>query len=121
MTDGRETFASTGRDCVRSRIAGELTEGIASGAYSPGERLVAESGSITRALAARGVPDYVRRDSRITAVLPPPEIAALLAQPACRPALRVQSVNEGANGVAVECATTCFAGDRLGLRVYADG
>lgn len=247
MIDGRETFACDGRDCVWSRIASELTDDIASGAYSPGERmpteyrlaerfgvnrhtvrralaalaasglvrvvqgngtyvgefalelmlgrrtrhslslrlagmpgglcvlgaarvrasaevartlslkrygrvlrlqtlgearqrplhvserffplprfdglerLVAESGSITQTFAALGVPDYVRRDSRISAVLPPPQIAALLAQPACRPALRVQSVNEDTNGIAVESATTYFCGDRIGLRVRTDG
>ena len=84
------------------------------------EQLVTESGSITKAFAVLGVRDYVRRDSRITAVLPPPQIAVLLAQPACRPALRVQSVNEDTDRNPIEFAMAYFAGDRVGLRVQAD-
>lgn len=84
------------------------------------ETWVRETGSITRGFAELGVADYVRRESRVTAVLPPPEIAALLAQPANRPALRVQSVNQDTAGVAVECSTAYFAGDRVALLVQAD-
>lgn len=81
---------------------------------------VQSTGSITQAFAALGVPDYIRRESRITAVMPPSEVATLLAQPGSRPTLRVQSVNQDTEGTAIECATTYFAGDRVALLMHAD-
>ena len=43
--------------------------------------------SITRALAAGGVPDYRRRTTRVTARMPTPEEAELLQQSRTRPVL----------------------------------
>jgi GntR family phosphonate transport system transcriptional regulator len=40
------------------------------------EAVVRESGSITAGFAAHGVDDYTRRESRITAQMPEPEVAA---------------------------------------------
>jgi GntR family transcriptional regulator, phosphonate transport system regulatory protein len=75
------------------------------------------SGSITRAFATLGVHDYTRRQSRISARLPQAELAALLRQPASRPALFVSSVNVDADGTPIEYARTWFAGDRVTLTV----
>lgn len=84
-----------------------------------GER-VRRSGSITQAFAELGVPDYTRRQSRISARLAIPEIAAHLKQPAAHPALYVSSVNVDTEGVPIEYACTWFAGDRVTLTVDHD-
>lgn len=81
---------------------------------------VRESGSITQALAALGVPDYTRRQSRISARLPEAAVAAHLKQPATRPALYVSSVNVDPDGTPIEYACTWFAGDRVTLTVDHD-
>ncbi|MGC8518890.1 MAG: phosphonate metabolism transcriptional regulator PhnF [Steroidobacteraceae bacterium] len=77
-------------------------------------------GSITRAFAECGVTDYLRRDSRVSAVLPVEQIAVLLRQAMCRPVLRIESVNEDLERRPIEYARAYFAGDRVGLRVTAD-
>ena len=84
------------------------------------DQLVRSCGSITRALAELGVADYVRRDSRISAVLPSEHIAVLLRQAVRRPTLRVESVNEDLEHRPIEYAVAYFAGDRVGLRVRSD-
>jgi GntR family transcriptional regulator, phosphonate transport system regulatory protein len=84
------------------------------------DRKLKESGSITQAFAALGVNDYLRRESRVTAVLPSAEVAAALSQPVSRPVLQVRAVNVDTDGVAVEFATTFFAGDRVTLVVQPD-
>ena len=66
------------------------------------------------------VADYTRRQSRISARLPLPEIAAHLKQPAAHPALYVSSVNVDTAGVPIEYACTWFAGDRVTLTVDHD-
>ena len=81
------------------------------------DELLRQSGSITRAFAERGVADYTRRQSRISARLPQAELAALLRQPASRPALFVSSVNVDTDGTPIEYARTWFAGDRVTLTV----
>jgi GntR family phosphonate transport system transcriptional regulator len=81
------------------------------------DAVVAETGSITEAFRAAGVADYTRRESRITAHLPDPEVAAHLRQPPSRPVLRVESVNVDTAGVPIEFAVTWFAGDRVHLVV----
>lgn len=83
--------------------------------------LVAASGSISKALAALGCADYLRRKSAISARLPEPEAARLLAQPPGRPVLYVESVNVDTAGKPVEFARTCFAGDLVQLVVEPGG
>lgn len=78
---------------------------------------VRETGSITAALAACGVSDYTRQESRITAELPSPELATQLRQPAMRPVLLVESLNVDPAGQPIEWARTWFAGDRVKLTV----
>ena len=74
-------------------------------------------GSITRAFAELGVPDYTRRQSRVSARMPKTEVASLLQQPINRPALYVSSVNVDTSGKPIEFACTWFAGDRVTLTV----
>ena len=81
---------------------------------------VRQSGSITQAFAELGVPDYTRRQSRISARLPDADVAAHLKQPAARPALYVSSVNVDAADTPIEYACTWFAGDRVTLTVDHD-
>ena len=84
------------------------------------EAVVRETGSITAAFAAHGVADYTRRDSRITALMPDAEVAAILKQAQSRPVLQVESVNVDPQGVPIEYATAWFAGDRVKLTVSHD-
>lgn len=84
------------------------------------EAVLHETGSITEAFTAHGVRDYTRRESRITAQMPSPEVAAMLKQPVNRPVLLVTSVNIDNAGVPIEFATTWFAGDRVKLTVNHD-
>ncbi len=81
------------------------------------DQRVRSCGSITQALAGLGVADYLRRDSRISAVLPGEYIAVLLRQAVHRPTLRVESVNVDLEHQPIEYAVTYFSGDRVGLRV----
>lgn len=79
--------------------------------------LLQRSGSITQAFAELGVRDYTRHQSRISARLPEPSVAAHLKQAAARPALFVSSVNIDPQGSPIEYAGTWFAGDRVTLTV----
>ena len=81
---------------------------------------VARSGSITEAFAQHGVSDYQRQESRISARMPSPEVAALLRQVDTRPVLLVSSVNVDPEGVPIEFALAWFAGDRVTLTVKND-
>jgi GntR family transcriptional regulator, phosphonate transport system regulatory protein len=81
--------------------------------------LVEAEGSITRALAALGLADYTRRDTKLTAQLADPVLAlALLLRPGSA-VLRSVAVNVDAAGQPVEYGSTWFAGDRVTLTVAA--
>lgn len=76
--------------------------------------------SITVALAACGLTDYTRAETRLTAKLASSVLAlALQVQPGA-PVLRSVAVNVDAAGVPVEFGTTWFAGDRVTLTVNPD-
>lgn len=79
--------------------------------------LVQGSGSITQALAASGLADYTRAETRLTAQLADPVLALALAVRAGAPVLRTVAVNVDAGGVPVELGTTWFAGERVTLTV----
>ena len=81
---------------------------------------VRDTGSITAGFAARGVADYTRRESRITAELPDAQVAIELRQPASRPVLLVESLNVDPAGVPIEWARAWFAGDRVKLTIDHD-
>jgi GntR family phosphonate transport system transcriptional regulator len=80
---------------------------------------LAEDPSITRALSQLGVPDYVRRVTRITAKLPTAEEAELLDQLRARPVLVCEYQNVDEAGRPVEAGVTCYAAGRLQLVVEA--
>ncbi|MBD0276139.1 MAG: phosphonate metabolism transcriptional regulator PhnF [Acetobacteraceae bacterium] len=73
--------------------------------------------SITKALAAGGVPDYRRRTTRVTARMPTPEEAALLQQSRTRPVLAAETVNTDPEGEPVEAGWSCYAAGRVQIVV----
>jgi GntR family phosphonate transport system transcriptional regulator len=76
--------------------------------------------SVTVAMAACGVPDYTRAETRLTAKLADPVLAlALQIQPGA-PVLRSEALNVDLQGVPVEAGITWFAGDRVTLTVNPD-
>lgn len=76
---------------------------------------VRETGSITRALAALGLTDYTRAETRLTAQLADPVLAVALAVRPGAPVMRTQAVNVDPGGAPVELGTTWFAGERVTL------
>lgn len=77
----------------------------------------AESGSITKALAAHGLTDYRRQQTRITAERPMPADIRHLAIPADGIVLVSESTNVDPEGQPVEYARTRFAADRIEIVV----
>lgn len=77
--------------------------------------------SVTAALAACGVTDYTRAETRITAKLATPLLALTLQVPEGAAVLRSTAVNVDGAGVAVEYGVTWFAGDRVTLTVAPEG
>lgn len=78
---------------------------------------MAAQSSVTAALAACGLADYTRAETRLTAMAADPVLAlALQLQPGA-PLLRSVAVNVDSGGVPVEHGTTWFAGDRVTLTV----
>ena len=69
--------------------------------------------SITRALAAGGVPDYRRRTTKVTARMPTPEEAGLLQQSRTRPVLAAETVNTDPAGEPVEAGWSRYAAGRV--------
>lgn len=80
-------------------------------------RHLAETGSITAALAVSGLTDYTRAETRLTAQLADPVLAVALAIRTGAPLLRTVAVNVDPKGVPVELGTTWFAGERVTLTV----
>jgi GntR family phosphonate transport system transcriptional regulator len=77
--------------------------------------------SVTAALAACGLADYVRAETRLTARLADPVLALALQVKPGAPVLRSEAVNVDAAGVPVEHGLTWFAGDRVTLTVGDQG
>lgn len=73
--------------------------------------------SITDALAAAGLTDYTRAETRLTAQLADPVLALALAVRPGAPVLRSVAVNVDPTGTPVEHGTTWFAGERVTLTV----
>ena len=72
-------------------------------------------GSVTRALEADGVHDYLRRQTRIFATMPDAQEALLLRQPRNRPILVTESVNVDQAGAPIEFGIARFSADRVQL------
>ncbi|UVA77237.1 phosphonate metabolism transcriptional regulator PhnF [Pandoraea commovens] len=79
--------------------------------------LLEEDSSITHALASMGVPDYLRKWSRIGSVLPDTEIAWRLGVNRQQPVLWVENVDVDLDGVPIKYGITHFAADRVQLMV----
>ena len=80
-------------------------------------QVFARTRSVTAALQALGVADYLRQRSQIAARLPTAAEADALARPASEPVLVVQFVNADAQGRPVEAGRTVFAADAVQLTV----
>lgn len=80
---------------------------------------LAATSSVTRALAACGVPDYTRVSTRITAEQATATQALHLQMTEGAPILRTLGVNADAAGQPVEYGRTWFAGDRVTLTLNA--
>lgn len=78
---------------------------------------MAESHSVTSALAACGLSDYTRASTRLTAKHAPAVLALSLQLSEGAPILRSVAVNVDRDGHPVEHGTTWFAGDRVTLTV----
>jgi GntR family phosphonate transport system transcriptional regulator len=76
--------------------------------------------TVTGTLAEFGVTDYTRRFTKVSAVLPGKTTARVLAQPATKPVLLVESLNVDASGLPVQYALTRFAGARVQLVLRTD-
>lgn len=76
--------------------------------------------SVTAALAACGVPDYTRADTRLTARSADVLQALNLRLPEGAPLLRSVAVNVDPAGRPVEYGITWFAGDRVALTIQPD-
>lgn len=81
------------------------------------DALLHEDASITRALAACGVPDYRRKSTRITARMPTAEEAAILQQSRARPLLVSEALNVDTEGQPVDATITRYAAGRAQLVV----
>ncbi len=80
-------------------------------------RHLRQTRSITGALAAAGLTDYTRAETRLTAQLADPVLALALAVRPGAAVLRTVAVNVDASGAPVEHGTTWFAGERVTLTV----
>jgi GntR family phosphonate transport system transcriptional regulator len=80
-------------------------------------RHLRQTQSITGALAAAGLTDYTRAETRLTAQLADPVLALALAVRPGAAVLRTVAVNVDASGAPVEHGTTWFAGERVTLTV----
>lgn len=78
---------------------------------------LAQTGSITAALALAGLPDYTRASTRLTAKIAKPMLALRLRIAEGAPVLRSEAVNVDALGQPVEYGVTWFVGDRVTLTV----
>jgi len=79
--------------------------------------LSSSGGSISRALAACGFAEYVRRSTRISARLPSPEEAEVLDHPRNRPVLVTEAVNVDPEGVPIEYGVAVYPAGRVMLSV----
>jgi GntR family phosphonate transport system transcriptional regulator len=81
---------------------------------------VEQTGSITQSLAACGVADYARRETRITAQIANGLQCAALQISQGAALLRTSAVNVDGDGLVVEYGTTWFVADRVALVLSQD-
>lgn len=80
-----------------------------------------EMGSITKALAASGLADYRRRETRILTRMPTVDEARNLKQPISQPVLVTEAVDVDSDDHPIRLGITCFAGTRVQITVGEDG
>ncbi|MCB1954345.1 MAG: phosphonate metabolism transcriptional regulator PhnF [Rhodocyclaceae bacterium] len=85
----------------------------------PGQ--IEAQGSMSAALAACGVADYVRGMTRVTAILPEEDVARLLDQTPERPLLRVEALNLEGGDRPFLFSVALFPGDRVQLQFDPSG
>lgn len=78
---------------------------------------LAHGGSVTEALKANGVPDYVRTETRISAERASPTQALHLRLREGDPLLRTVAINALLDGTPIEYGVSLFPGDRIVLTV----
>lgn len=117
-----------GTKLIRSRTLG-LADGIP---LSVGESLFPHArfpglatelerlGSISRALAALGRPDYRRQATNILTRMPTQEEARLLKQPASQPVLITEAIDCDLDDRPIRYGVSCFAGARVQITVGED-
>lgn len=71
--------------------------------------------SITEALAANGVADYIRGRTQVSTRLPSPDEARLLQVPKTRPLLVTEAINLDMEGAPIELSIARFPGDKVQL------
>lgn len=81
---------------------------------------LAHETSVTAALAQNGIPDYLRRDTRITAERASTTEALHLNIREGDPILRSVSINTTPDGTPIEYGITRFAGSRVALTIAAE-
>ena len=79
----------------------------------PGILMALRAGGITSALAAVGVPDYVRRTTRVTARMPTAPEAGLLQVTRTRPVLVCENTNVDTAGEVVEFCIAIYPSSRV--------
>lgn len=82
---------------------------------------LAEQGSISKALAAFGLNDYRRRETRILTRMPTADEARYLRQPTNQPVLVTEAVDVDPEDRPIRLGITCFAGSRVQITVGDDG
>ncbi len=81
---------------------------------------LANTGSVSEALTAAGIADYVRQSTRVSAEAADAIAAGHLGISTGAPVLRTVAVNVDAQGMPIEFGVTLFAGDRVTLSVLPD-
>ena len=76
-------------------------------------------GSITAALAERGIDDYVRMATRISARHPSSREVGLLNMPRTRPVMIAEAINTLVDGTPIELGVACFPADRVQIVLEA--
>lgn len=80
---------------------------------------MAQTNSVTAALAQAGVADYTRSSTQITAIAADALLALHLRLPQSAPLLRTVAVNVDLGSQPIEFGTTWFAGERVALTLQA--
>ncbi|BCL75479.1 phosphonate metabolism transcriptional regulator PhnF [Jeongeupia sp. HS-3] len=104
-------------DVVETRVIGVCTQYFPLPRFAGLDAHYAATGRIADALPAFGITEVNRKLSRVTARMPRPQTAQLLAQPKTQPILYVENVYVDAAGVPIEYGITRFAADAVQLLI----